>query len=325
MLLAQAAVAHAALVDRKTALDLLGKAEMLLEKVDDDPRSTGRIDRADVGHLAGQALAFLLDHKHAEAALRESLGHRSEGERRSRLLTTHYLAELQLHRGNPELACTTWQHFLDECAWARSGRVHSALHTFRRQLQPDRGNVIVRQALRRAERLAERSTGPRVERAAPQRRLHSSDTPPANSTGSPTRTTPLRTCRAPPDLTAIVDQPEADGLRHSVRPGQPAGRGSKEQQATPSGPCHMSATAESTRHRRRFRSDLGAVVGAFERGGGLQTPVAAKDDLLPRVTRNSHRETGLQRRTRKLSLSHRREDASSEARIDPRQRTARQA
>lgn len=171
---AQAAVAHAALVDRKTALSLLNKAERFLEKVHHDPQATWHTDRADVEHLSGQALVFLLDHKHAEAALRQSLEHRAEGERRSRLLTTHYLAELQLQRGNPELACTTWQRFLDECAWVRSGRVHSALQAFRRQLQPYRGNIVVCQSLRRAERLAERTTGPAG-------RARSTTTPPSQS------------------------------------------------------------------------------------------------------------------------------------------------
>ncbi|MFI9005825.1 tol-pal system YbgF family protein [Actinosynnema sp. NPDC053489] len=159
VLLGQATVAHAALADRRTAFALLGRAEKFLGKAEDEPPATGRTDQAEVEYLAGRALAFLLDHEPAEAALRESLEHRPERERRSRLLTTHYLAELQLRRGNPELACTTWQRFLDECGWVRSGRVRSALHAFSRQLQPYRGNVVVRHALRRAERLAGRSTG----------------------------------------------------------------------------------------------------------------------------------------------------------------------
>ncbi|MEU6148391.1 hypothetical protein ABZ816_00155 [Actinosynnema sp. NPDC047251] len=153
LLLGQAAVAHAALFERRTTLARLGEAEKHLTKTDDAPRSGGRTHHADVGHLAGQALAFLHDHRQAEIALRASLRRRAEGERRSRLLTTHQLAESQLRRGDPEEACRTWQWFLDECSSVRSGRVRSALRSFSVRLWHYRDNAVVTQVLRRAERV----------------------------------------------------------------------------------------------------------------------------------------------------------------------------
>lgn len=159
-LLGRAAVAHAALSDSRAALTRLAKAERHLEKADDTRQPTGRTDRADVEHLAGQALLFLRDHRHAEIALHESLRHRPEGERRSRLLTTHQLAELQLRQAHPEQACATWQRFLDECSWVDSGRVRAAAHAFRVRLQPYSANTSVHRVLRRTERLTGRAAGP---------------------------------------------------------------------------------------------------------------------------------------------------------------------
>ncbi|ROP35751.1 hypothetical protein [Saccharothrix texasensis] len=164
VLLGQAAVAHAALLDRRAALARLTRAEKHLAKADDAPRSTASTDEADLGHLTGQALAFLRDHRQAEIALRASLRRRPEGERRSRLLTTHQLAELQLRRGNLEQACTTWQWFLDECTWVRSGRVRSALRSFATNLRPHRDNALVDRVLRRGEELAHHPATPPVER-----------------------------------------------------------------------------------------------------------------------------------------------------------------
>jgi len=152
-LLGQAAVSHAALDDRKTALSRLAAAEKYLDRADDPQEPKGCTDRADIEHLVGLALILLRDHGHAEHALRESLRHRPDGERRARLLTTHQLATLQLRQGDAERACATWQWFLDECSWVRSGRVHSALHSIKRRLHPHRGNIVVRQTLKRAERL----------------------------------------------------------------------------------------------------------------------------------------------------------------------------
>ncbi|RKT54619.1 tetratricopeptide repeat protein [Saccharothrix australiensis] len=160
VLLGQAAVAHAALADRRAALDRLAAAERRLERADHASRPPGCTDRADVAHLAGQALALLGEHRQAEDALRASLRHRPEAERRSRLLTTHQLAELHLRRGNPEQACRIWQHFLDECSWVCSGRVRWALDSLWGRLQPFRANAVVHQALRRAERLMDRPSAP---------------------------------------------------------------------------------------------------------------------------------------------------------------------
>ncbi len=152
-LLSQAAVSHAALDDRKTALNRLTAAERYLDGADDPPKPNGDTDRADTEHLMGRALELLHNHRHAENALRESLKHRPDGERRARLLTTHQLATLQLRQGDAERACATWQRFLDECSWVRSGRVRSALHAIPRRLHPYRGNIVVRQTLRHAERM----------------------------------------------------------------------------------------------------------------------------------------------------------------------------
>ncbi|MEV6823355.1 hypothetical protein [Amycolatopsis sp. NPDC051102] len=156
----QAAVAHAAMSDRKTALARLAAAERYLDKADDLRQPNGDTDHADLKHLTGQALASLHDYRYAENALRESLRYRPEAERRARLLTTHQLAELQLRQGDAEQACATWQRFLDECSWVRSGRVHSALHTFRRRLHPHRDYSVVHQTLGRTERLTEHTADP---------------------------------------------------------------------------------------------------------------------------------------------------------------------
>ncbi|MEV0674986.1 hypothetical protein AB0I60_00545 [Actinosynnema sp. NPDC050436] len=152
--LGQAAVAHAALARRETALSCLSEAQRWVGRVDGGGRPVERTDRADVAHLTGQALALMRAGDRAEAALRDSLRHRPEAERRSRMLTVHLLAALQLREGRLEQSCATWQRFLDDYPRIHSARVDLAFETFQRRLRGHRDNVVVRDALHRAGRLA---------------------------------------------------------------------------------------------------------------------------------------------------------------------------
>ncbi|MBM7814748.1 hypothetical protein [Saccharothrix algeriensis] len=149
-LLGQAAVAHAALARRRDALARLAKAERCLDEVDGTRQPPGRTERADLAHHAGQALALLRDDPRAELALRRSLRLRPEGERRSRMLTTHQLTDLQLRHGRFEQACATWRKFLDDYPHIRSARVDRAFRAIHRQLREHRGNAAVHRASRPA-------------------------------------------------------------------------------------------------------------------------------------------------------------------------------
>jgi TolA-binding protein len=80
----------------------------------------------------------------AEPALFASLRHRPESERRSRMLTTHQLADVQLRRARPEQACTTWQRFLDDYSNMHSARISISFRRFRSRLQQHRNNEVVR-------------------------------------------------------------------------------------------------------------------------------------------------------------------------------------
>ncbi|EWC64177.1 putative transcriptional regulator [Actinokineospora spheciospongiae] len=151
-ILGQAAVAHAALSHRGTALSRLAEAEGCLDEAEEPPAQ--RTDRADLAHLTGQALVFLRASHRAETALRDSLRHRPEAERRSRMLTIHHLADLQLRQGRLEQSCATWHRFLDDYPRIHSARVDLAFRTFRRKLSAHRDNTTARDALHRAARVA---------------------------------------------------------------------------------------------------------------------------------------------------------------------------
>ncbi|WP_424186703.1 tetratricopeptide repeat protein [Actinokineospora sp. G85] len=147
-LLGQAAVAHATLSDRDKAFARLAEAERHLDGAD------ATIGRAEHAHRTGQVLALLGHHQEAERAWQESLRQSPETQRRSRILTTHQLAESHLQQGRLELACETWQGVLDEYPYIRSARVDFRFQKFRRRLEPHAENASVQRALKQANQLS---------------------------------------------------------------------------------------------------------------------------------------------------------------------------
>lgn len=135
VLLGQSAVAHASLSHRREALSLLAEAEYLLTRTADPDRAGEPALRAVLAHRAGQALALLHDHLRAESRLRESLRNYPRRERRSRMLTTHVLADLQLAQGRVAQASATWDHFLRDYSYMHSRRVTSVFRSFRVKLE----------------------------------------------------------------------------------------------------------------------------------------------------------------------------------------------
>ncbi|MCS7483832.1 hypothetical protein ACFFQW_38485 [Umezawaea endophytica] len=150
-LLGEAAIAHAALDHRRTALACLAKAELCLGHADSAEASAVR---ADLAYRTGRTLALLRDSAGAEAALRRSLRHRTTPERRSRMLTTHHLAEVQFGSGRLEQACATWQGFLDEYPHMNSARVNRVFQTMRGRLLPHHKNIVVAKTIDRLDGLA---------------------------------------------------------------------------------------------------------------------------------------------------------------------------
>ena len=153
-LLGQAAVCRAALSDGKEALNYLTAAEKAFEHADDGQRSGAATGQADLEHRTGMVLASLRNLRQAEAALSASLRNRPEAERRSRMLTTYHLADVQLRRARPEQACATWQRFLGEYSYMRSERINMSFRRFRSSLQQHRNNEVVRHVLHQASKLA---------------------------------------------------------------------------------------------------------------------------------------------------------------------------
>jgi hypothetical protein len=153
-LLGQAAVCHAALSRSRQALKQLKEAEKTMKQAGDGPQPDGTSGLADLEHRTGLVLAFLQDLRHAETALSDSLAHRPQAERRSRMLTTHQLADVQLRRACPEQACTTWQRFLSEYPYMHSARIDVTFRRFRLRLQEHRNNETVRRVLYQASKMA---------------------------------------------------------------------------------------------------------------------------------------------------------------------------
>lgn len=151
-LLGQAAVCQAALSQRGQAFKHLTDAEKYM-KLADGPQPDGTSGLADLEHRTGLVLAFLQDLRRAEAALVDSLAHRPKAERRSRMLTTHQLADVQLRRSCPEQACTTWQRFLSEYPYMHSARINVTFFRFRQRLQEHRSNETVRRILDQANKM----------------------------------------------------------------------------------------------------------------------------------------------------------------------------
>jgi tetratricopeptide (TPR) repeat protein len=156
-LLGQAAVCHAALSDSRPAFRNLAEAEKSLRHPDVQCQPDNRSGVADLEYRTGLVLAFLRHLPRAEAALADSLRHRPEAERRSRMLTIHQLAQVQLRRARPEQACTTWQRFLSDYPYMYSGRINVIFRRFQSGLQEHRNNATVRHVLRQASKLANRS------------------------------------------------------------------------------------------------------------------------------------------------------------------------
>ena len=147
-LLGQAAVCHAALLQSRQAFQHLADSEKSVVQADDGS------GLADLEHRTGLVLALLQDLGRAEVALADSLRHRPEAERRSRMLTTHQLADVQLRRARPEEACTTWQRFLNEYPYMHSARINVTFRKFRTRLQEHRNNESVRHVLYQASKVA---------------------------------------------------------------------------------------------------------------------------------------------------------------------------
>jgi len=152
-LLGQAAVCHAAFSQRRQAFKHLADAEKSMEQASGGRQPDRRSGLADLEHRTGLVLAFLQDLRRAEAALTDSLRHRPDADRRSRMLTTHQLADVQLRRACLEQACTTWQQFLSEYPYMDSARINFTFRRFRLRLQEHRNNETVRRVLHQANSL----------------------------------------------------------------------------------------------------------------------------------------------------------------------------
>jgi hypothetical protein len=152
-LLGQAAVSHAALSHQRVAMSYLAEAEKHLGNAERGCETVDCGAWADLAHQTGRVLTSFHDHHGAEIALRDSLEHRASSDRRSRMITTHHLAELQLRRGQPELACITWQRFLTDYRYVQSARVRRALVAFCERLRLHERNPVVQRTLYNATRL----------------------------------------------------------------------------------------------------------------------------------------------------------------------------
>ncbi len=152
-LLGQAAMAHGTLGHREEALTLLANARRL---VDDEAGSRWDTDtgRADVDYYTGRALTCLSEHGKAEEALRDSLRWRPVAQRRSRMVTTYHLADVQLRRGSLDAACATWKHFVLDYPGIHSARVKLLLSKFRDSLRLHAEHHCVRHVLHISEHLA---------------------------------------------------------------------------------------------------------------------------------------------------------------------------
>jgi hypothetical protein len=153
-LLGQAAVAHAALADRRSALDCLAAAERLLDGSPHGESTEVSEGRANLAYRTGQVRFCFQDPHGAETALRRSLRHRADSERRSRMITTNLLAEIQLRGGRFEQACATWESFLDDYPHMDSARIRWIFHTLQRKLAPHRKATVVARTLDHIDRLS---------------------------------------------------------------------------------------------------------------------------------------------------------------------------
>lgn len=150
--LGQVAVAAAADGDRRGAIEALGAAERLLGKA-----STcglmGSYHPAALAHQQAAVCELLGDRRGAIDAMSMSVRHRPQGERRSRAITTAWLAELQLAHGHLDEAVVTWHSFLDDYPYLRSGRASAAFKRLRSLLRPYAANKSAARLLTQAAAL----------------------------------------------------------------------------------------------------------------------------------------------------------------------------
>jgi transcriptional regulator with XRE-family HTH domain/tetratricopeptide (TPR) repeat protein len=152
--LGQVAVAAAADGDRRGALEALGAAERLLSKASSASFGMGSYHPAALAHQQAAMCDLLGDRRGAIDAMSASVRHRPPGERRSRAITTAWLAELQLAHGHLDEAVATWHGFLDDYPYLRSGRATAALKRLRSMLRPHAANKSAARLLTQAAALA---------------------------------------------------------------------------------------------------------------------------------------------------------------------------
>ncbi|WP_242902466.1 hypothetical protein [Actinomadura terrae] len=148
--LGQAAVAHAAAGNRREAVELLGRAERLLNRSPTVPRAIGTYHSAALAHHQAVVHSHLGDRRAAIAALQRSVRNCPGGERRTRALALASIAELQLREGHLEEASATWNRFLDLYPMLHSGRARTALHNLHSRLRPYARDPVVGPLLHRA-------------------------------------------------------------------------------------------------------------------------------------------------------------------------------
>jgi tetratricopeptide (TPR) repeat protein len=152
--LGQVAVAAAADGDRRGALEALGAAERQLSRASSAGFGMGSYHTASLAHQQAAVCDLLGDRRGAIDAMSASVRHRPPGERRSRAITTAWLAELQLAHGHLDEAVATWHSFLDDYPYLRSGRATAALKRLRSMLRPHAANKSAARLLTQAAALA---------------------------------------------------------------------------------------------------------------------------------------------------------------------------
>ncbi|MEO3807693.1 hypothetical protein ABGB17_01680 [Sphaerisporangium sp. B11E5] len=134
------AQAHAALGNRRQALDLLRAAEQDLERADSLPRSqwTGNYRRESLQHETGLIMTWLGDLPTAEEHFAASLGSRRATERRARALIGARLACAQVRNGRVQESAQTVLSLRDDLVSVLSARVTAQLRGLRAAWQPFR-------------------------------------------------------------------------------------------------------------------------------------------------------------------------------------------
>lgn len=145
----QLAVALAGTGHRHAALGSLGKAERQLAAAESS-ETIGAYHYGSLAHQRAAVLDCLGDRAGAIAALHESIRHRPPHERRSRVITLAYLAELQLSEGHLDQASSTLHRFLDDYPGIDSGRARTALANLRVRLRSYARNTTAVALLRRS-------------------------------------------------------------------------------------------------------------------------------------------------------------------------------